>query len=1055
MKKTRFIKIIFTVAILSWLNAGLVAQHDEYRFDLITSEKRTLRKGLSQNTVYSILQDRQGYLWFGTWDGLNKFDGLKFTTYNKENGLSNEVINCLLESEDGNLWIGTENGLNFLDRQSGQIKVFQNNPNDSTTLSDNWINHLHQPPGGNIYVGTRRGLNVLNLKTGKFQSFQSRDAANRRTKSNNIRFITRHNDEYYIGTDFGLVRYNPETHENVRYLNRPDDPTSLSSNQINVIFPAIDGSLWIGTENGLNLLNVEGGKFTVFLHNSNDSSTLSHNSVKTIFQDDAGLIWIGTDGGGISIFDDKTQSFKKILTQPGVPGSLNNNRVYSIFQDKTGNMWFGTFKGLNKIDRFSRNFQLFNYNPDDQNTVGNNLIWSFCEIEPDIFWIGTDDGISIFDRVGNKFSHIRPDPAQSDGLSSKRIRTMIMDDFGSMWIGTRDGGLNKYNIKTGLVEQFQPSIQHKNSLADKFVISLYKDKFGKIWAGTQNGLNCIDPQKNQIKLYQNNPDDSTSISHNTVYHIIEDSDGVMWVATLDGLNRYDQHLNTFTSYKQTLDRQKNLSSNRFFYLLEDSERNFWIGTRGGGLLLFDRESGQFTKSYTTQDGLPNNVIYGILEDEAGMLWMSTNWGLSRFDKHREIFVNYDVTDGLQSSEFNALALLKSSSGLMFFGGMNGFNMFHPDEIQSNPQTPNILISGFKLLNIPQTGEIYNLDTIILKADDNFFSFEFSALDFTSSHKSQFAYILENFNNDWTYVDGTRNFAEYTKVNPGTYYFRVIGASSDGIWNNEGIMITVIVKSHWYQTWLFRIAILLILIAGLWYTVYRRYRFLQKKNMTDNKMLQIENQLLETQQKALRLQMNPHFIFNSLNSIQSFILSKDIDQAVNYLSRFSQLMRMIMANSTESVIPLSDEILAINHYLEIEKLRFENKFSYTIHVAPEIDEEFTGIPPMTIQPYIENAIIHGLLHKSSKGRIDITFKIRGNSIHCIITDNGIGRAKAEEIKKMSGLNQKSKGMMISKERLDIFNKNEHDIFSVKITDLKDDQGSPSGTKVELFIAYQEI
>lgn len=1033
------------------LNMGITAQNRDYLFDLITSEKRTLSKGLSQNTVYAIVQDRQGYLWIGTWDGLNKYDGLKFTTYNKESGLSNEVINCLLESDDGNLWIGTENGLNYLDRRSGVITVFQNNPIDSTTLSDNWINHLFQAPSGKIYIGTRRGFNVLDPETGKVQRYQSRDAANRRTKSNNVRFINRYNDEYLVGTDFGLVRYNPGTHENIRYLNRPDDSASLSNNQVNVIFPDSGGRVWIGTENGLNILDWDKGTFTVFLHDPTDNSSLSNNSVKTIFQDNAGVIWIGTDGGGISVFNDDKKNFKRIISQPGLPHSLNNNRVYSIFQDKTGNMWFGTFKGLNKINRFTRTFNLFTHSHGAPNTVVNNLIWSFCEIEPDVFWVGTDDGISIFDRVNNSFSLF----SLNNGLSSKRIRSMILDDLGNMWIGTRDAGLNKLNLATGKIKQFQPSIQYQNSLTDNFVISLFRDKRGKIWAGTQGGLNCIDPQTEIIKIFQNNPDDSSSLSHNTVYQIIEDKEGVMWLATNDGLNRYNPDLNTFTSFRHTTGQQENISSNRFFCLFEDSERNFWVGTRGGGLLLFDRASGRFTQSYTVEDGLPNNVIYGILEDEDGLLWMSTNWGLSRFDKHNNIFVNYDVTDGLQSSEFNALALLKSSNGLMFFGGMNGFNLFHPSEIQSNPDVPDILISGFKLFNIQQPGEIRHKDTIALKAEDNFFSFEFTALDFINPHKSQFAYILENYNNDWTYVDGSKNFAEYTKVNPGTYYFRVIGSSSDGVWNKDGVVITVIVRPQWHQTWLFRISLFLILMAGIWYVVYRRYRFLQKKNMTNNKMLQIENQLLDIQQKALRLQMNPHFIFNSLNSIQSFILSKDIDQAVNYLSRFSQLMRMIMVNSTESVIPLSEEILAISHYLEIEKLRFDDKFAYTISIAPEIDEEFTGIPPMIIQPYIENAIIHGLLHKPAKGRIDINFEKEGSSIHCIIADDGIGRAKAEEIKKQTGLNQKSKGMMISKERLDIFNKKDHDLFSVKVTDLLDEAGNPAGTKVELFIAYQEI
>lgn len=392
---------------------------------------------------------------------------------------------------------------------------------------------------------------------------------------------------------------------------------------------------------------------------------------------------------------------------------------------------------------------------------------------------------------------------------------------------------------------------------------------------------------------------------------------------------------------------------------------------------------------------------------------------------------------------------------MFFGGMNGFNMFHPDEIERNPDQPELVISSFKKFNKPQPGEIYHRDTIVLMPDDNFFSFEFSTLDYSNPFKSNYAYILENFTDNWTYVDGVRNFAEYTNVSPGTYFFRVTGANSDGVWNNEGVFITIIVQPHWYQTWYFRGALALVIIALVWLTFYLRYRSISKKQRFNTRMLQIENQLLEIQQKALRLQMNPHFIFNSLNSIQSFILSNDIDLAVNYLSRFSRLMRMIMINSTESIISLADEITAISHYMEIEKLRFEDKFTYKIHVADDIDEEFTGIPPMIIQPYIENAIIHGLLHKEAPGKIDIRFKMNGEFIQCTIQDDGIGRKRSAEIKQQSGLNQKSRGMMISKQRLDFFNKNKQDQFSVKVTDLKDSNGKPCGTKVELSVAYQEI
>jgi hypothetical protein len=572
--------------------------------------------------------------------------------------------------------------------------------------------------------------------------------------------------------------------------------------------------------------------------------------------------------------------------------------------------------------------------------------------------------------------------------------------------------------------------------------------------GTADGLNTIDPITHAIEVFKNDPDVPGSISSNSVYDIMEDHEGVLWFATLDGLNRYDRISNTFVAYKDTAQSQAVISTSRLFCLFEDNNKNIWLGTRGAGLQLFDREKQTF-KSYTTDDGLPNNVIYGIEQDKLGNLWMSTNWGISMFDIKNESFINFDVTDGLQSNEFNVEAHLITSEGEMLFGGMKGFNSIIPEAIHMNQLKPEIVITSFKKFNQVQPGQLLNNDTITLSHDENFFSFEFSALDYTNSLRSKYAYLLDGYYQDWTYVDGRRNFAEYANVAPGTYTFRVIGANNNGVWNMDGVSLTIIVKHPWYQTWIFKLVVLLLFIFFLWFVIYSRVRRVRLKHNMEKRVLKMEKQLVEIQQKALRLQMNPHFIFNSLNSIQSFILTRDIDHAVNYLSKFSQLMRLILNNSGESIIPLADEIKAVVHYLEIEKLRFDNTFDYTITINPEIDEEFVGVPPMILQPYIENSIIHGLVNKNTKGTIEIVFSFDGANLVCTISDDGIGREKAMRLKSENGLQAASMGMLITQERLDILNRNANHKLSVNVTDLKDDHGKPCGTRVELNIMYQEI
>lgn len=1040
--------------ILSWPQKVMAQEKQEFLFDYITSENQILQKGLSQNTVFAILQDRQGYLWFGTWDGLNKYDGYNFTIFNLDDGLSNETINTIIETTDGNLWIGTEYGLNCYHYKTGKFTSYLHHPDDSTTISDNFISYLYQDRPGRMIACTPKGLNVFDLETGKVKRYQSREASNRSTRSNFINCIFSDSTIYWTGSNFGLVKYNSKTMENIRFLNRPDDHQSLSNNNVRVIYQDRQHYLWIGTDNGLNLLDAANGTFTIFQHNPADPASVSANKISAVFEDSFGRFWVGTDGGGLNLFEKENGVFSRVQhsSQPGK--RLNSDRIYSIYEDRTGNLWFGTFNGVQIIDRYAPKFSLYQSDPANVNSLASNYVGSFLEVSPNVFWIGTDNGISIFDKNKGSFGHIPYTTHSKNSLSGKRVRPILRDRYGNFWIGTRDSGLNKLETSTGFYHHFKPSIQDKNSICDNYIICLFEASDGLIWVGTQNGLNTIDPVTHKIKAYKNIPDDTASLANNTVYDIIADSQNTLWFATKNGLCRWNPELKNFVTYRKKNNNTENSSVNSLFCLYEDSENNFWLGSRGGGLVKFDKNTCGFT-SFTMDNGLPNNVVYGILEDDEGNLWMSTNWGISKFNKTTNLFLNFDVTDGLQSNEFNAKSYLLSQAGEMFFGGMKGFNSFFPSEILTNPTPPNIVITAFKKFNIRQPVELFDGDTIRLRYDENFFSFEFSALDFTNPGKNKYAYKLENYNKDWTYVDGGRHFAEYTNVGPGSYLFRVTGSNNDGIWNDQGTRLTIIIRPPWFKTWYFRVGLLAGIIFMIWLIIVLRVSQIRKKHVFEKRMLNVEKQLFEIQQKALRLQMNPHFIFNSLNSIQSFILSKDIDLAVNYLSRFSQLMRLILANSRESIIPLADELQAVRYYIEIEQLRFDNKFNYSIQVDPEIDEEFTGIPPMILQPYVENAIIHGLLHKSSPGTISIEIKKNDSKILCIITDNGIGRARATEIKENSGLNNKSRGMLITRERLELLNKSTTEKHSVTVTDLFDQNGAPAGTRVELTMSLQEI
>jgi ligand-binding sensor domain-containing protein len=1024
------------------------------QFTRLTSENQILQRGLSQNTVYCIIQDKVGYMWFGTWDGLNKYDGYQFTVYKRQNGLSDETVHALLEDEKGRIWIGTEAGLNCLDPVTGKIKVFLHDPASTSSLSGDKINYLFQDIPGKVWVCTASGLNLLDIQTGKVFHYNSRFTGERSSPANDITFICKDSRGFYwIGSHFGVVRSNPSTRESVRYLHRPGDESSLSCNHITCIFEDSAHHIYIGTEKGLNLFNEENGTFRRMLYQQDEASKAETCHITSILDDDEGNLWVTTDGNGVKILNGADSVFS-ILNDPKNRRSINNNRVYDMFRDKIGNLWFGTMIGVAKLNKYSADFELFLHNPSSTNSVRNNIIWSFLEYKPGVFWVSTEDGISIYDRPAGRFSRFEDKYPFAARLVKKRVWAFSRDYTGGVWIGTEKEGLYFFDGKNRILENHRPSSQEKFTISGLNIHALLEDSNRQLWVGTNNGLDVIDLQTKTVKVFRHDPGDDKSIAGNTVYDILEDEHGNIWLAASNGLCRYDKTSDSFDTYSVMQQNNFDLLPVRFFSIFEDANGDFWLGSRESGLFMFDKEKKVF-KSFTTKDGLPDNMVYNIIEDDEGFLWLNTNWGISRFDRQNDSFLNFDVTDGLQSNEFNSNASLKSSSGLIFFGGMKGFNVFDPARIKLNTNVPEIVITGFKILNREQPGELFPGDTIRLNHKDNFFTFVFAAMDYTNPLKNHFSYKLENYNRDWIDVTAGHHFANFTKVEPGNYVFRVIGSNNNNVWNREGTAIHIIITPPWHQTWFFKIALAIIIIGAIWLFLVFRIRHIRRKHEIQKKVLQIEKQLFEIQQKALRLQMNPHFIFNSLNSIQSYILSNDTDLAVNYLGRFSQLMRLILSNSRESLIPLADELHALKLYIEIEQLRFENKFTYEIVVDPSIDEEFTGVPPMIIQPYVENAIIHGLVHKPDRGHLKLQFTQQGPNILCLIEDDGIGRDKATEIKRNSGINTESKGMMITNERIEILREKTHKDFDVKIIDLKDNKGNPAGTRVELVIAIQEM
>ena len=833
---------LFFIAILGFsvlpFTAGLAAPSTGAAFDVdlnfasgsvVRFEHLTIEDGLSQNAGLAIFQDSRGYLWIGTQDGLNRYDGYGFKIYKHDpddpNSLSHNSILSMGEDKNGSLWVGTwGGGLNRYDPATETFTPYLPDPEDPASLSDGTIYSIKSDSNGNLWIATLAGLDRYNSETDTFEHFKNDPNDPNSLSSDAVSYIFEDsNRQLWIGTGAGgvegsgLNRFDPSSGTFTRYQHDDSDPESLASNNVASIVEAPDGAFWIATGGfslrgaGLDNFDPQTGKVKHFKHDLQNEHSLSGDDVMSLWLDPDGALWIGTWANGLSRMSLADPGyFSRYQNDPFFPDSLSGDEVWSLFRDRSGILWVGTsHSGINKLPSNAGQFSLYRNNPGNPASLGANAIGAFAEDKRGNIWVATwGGGLDRFNPADGTFTHYHHDPENPNSLSDDLFMDVYVDPYNMVWAGTLGKGLNHLNPATGRATHYLHDPENPNSLADDNIAAFLPDKNRGLWVGTFGGVSLFDPNTDSFTNYSNDPANPSSLSSNTVVSLYLDSNNILWIGTWGGgLNQLDLNYPrqndpktaTLTRYIHNADDSNSLSEDSVWTIHETADGYIWLGTQLG-LNRLDPRTGEF-KHYTEKNGLPNNVVLGILEDGDGNLWLTTNNGLAEFDPRTETFTHYDTSDGLQSNEFNSIAYFKSADGTMYVGGINGFNLFRPEDIKPNPVAPQVVVTRFDVFNESQHVDLTGRTPIELSYQQDVISFEFSAFDFQAPQKNQYAYKLEGFDDDWI-QSGNRRYVTYTNLPGGNYVFRVKASNSDGVWNENGISIPVTITPPFWQTWWF-------------------------------------------------------------------------------------------------------------------------------------------------------------------------------------------------------------------------------------------------------------
>ncbi|MFY0600503.1 MAG: response regulator [Cyclobacteriaceae bacterium] len=970
-----------------------------------------LESGLSNSSVSKIYQDTLGYLWVGTEDGLNRYDGYNFKIYSafepkeSKSRISNSRICSIVEDRKGDLWIATYDGLNRYDRLKDRFETFRPSQKGVIRPKIDVIYCLLIDSKGVFWIGTEDGLLIFDPQNQTFEKYKNfLDDS----KPERITCIEEYNGVVFVGTDQGLFSINQSgTVKNLSKL-------GLTSEQRIVCLMVDDYErLWVGHfSTGISVIERSMDEAIFYSHNPSNGASLANNYVYDISKSKEGEIWIATDNG-LSRYIDKSR-FKNYFSEQGDDYSLTSDIIRDLYFDQGDRMWVATrLGGICYYDQALDQFNHIKRHSLNSNDLSSNKIAGFAETKFGELVVATDGGgVNIYNETENTFRRITE---ETSNISSNKTLSLLYDNRHGLWIGTWKSGLNYYDLKTGKVQQYSHDPNDPHSLSDDNIYEIYEDENGVIWIGTWgNGLSRYRPETNDFQNFTNNPDDPFSFAGSAINQITSDGKGNLYVATeLHGLEKFNIASGKFTHYKSD-GKEGSLSIDVLISVFIDSRDKIWVGTNGGGLNLFDSNTGSFSQ-FGMNNGLPSNVIQGILEDKSGHIWLSTNQGLSMLNPSSMEFKNYSKTDGLQDYQFMPRNAYQCLDGRLAFGGNNGFNYFSPEKLKDNTVPPSTYITDIKLFYKPipiddDESQILNkhitfVDKVILKSDENFFSLEYTAMNFTHSAKNQYTYKMDGLHDEWIQA-GTDRTVSFTALRPGRYTFRVKGSNNDGVWNEIPTSLDIIILPPWWQTqWAlicYAVVIALILIAFRGLIIARttyindlKVERLEKENLEklNKSKLQFFTNISHEFRTPLTLIMGP--LENLLQSGEGGKFFKEQLSMININSQrlmrlINQLLdfRKIESNNIQLQAADGNIVKFIKEIkLSFESLAQEKQIDLQFHASSNVINLFFDRDQF--EKILFNLLSNAFKNTSSRGKISIQLIDQEDNIQITVEDSGKG------------------------------------------------------------------